>query len=35
MKKIVIINGHPNPESFNARLAEAYKKVALCAGAEG
>lgn len=26
MKKIVIINGHPNKESFNFALAEAYKK---------
>lgn len=25
MKKIVIINGHPDEESFNAALAEAYK----------
>ena len=34
MKKIVIINGHPNPESFNFALAEAYKKGALQKGAE-
>lgn len=26
MKKILIINGHPNPESFNFAIAEAYKK---------
>ena len=26
MKKIVIINGHPNNNSFNFALAEAYKK---------
>ncbi|WP_177734397.1 NAD(P)H-dependent oxidoreductase [Flavobacterium inviolabile] len=26
MKKIVIINGHPNKESFNFALAEAYQK---------
>ena len=29
MKNIVIINGHPDKESFNAALAEAYKKGAL------
>ncbi len=29
MKKIVIINGHPNKTSFNFALAEAYKKGAL------
>ncbi|MCI9846890.1 NAD(P)H-dependent oxidoreductase [Flavobacterium pectinovorum] len=26
MKKILIINGHPNPESFNFAIAETYKK---------
>lgn len=26
MKKIVILNGHPNPTSFNASLVEAYVK---------
>ncbi|MDD2797999.1 MAG: NAD(P)H-dependent oxidoreductase [Bacteroidales bacterium] len=34
MKKILIINGHPNKDSFNAALAEAYKKGALASGAE-
>ena len=34
MKKILIINGHPNPQSFNYGLAEAYKKGALSAGAQ-
>lgn len=29
MKNILIINGHPNPSSFNFALAEAYKKGAL------
>ncbi|MEN2401310.1 NAD(P)H-dependent oxidoreductase [Flavobacterium sp. MC2016-06] len=29
MKKILIINGHPNSESFNLAIAEAYKKGAL------
>lgn len=29
MKNILIINGHPNPASFNFGLAEAYKKGAL------
>ena len=29
MKKIVIINGHPNNDSFNFALADAYKKGAL------
>lgn len=29
MKSILIINGHPNPASFNFALAEAYKKGAL------
>jgi NAD(P)H dehydrogenase (quinone) len=26
MKKILIINGHPNSDSFNFGLFEAYKK---------
>jgi NAD(P)H dehydrogenase (quinone) len=26
MKKILIINGHPNKDSFNSGLSEAYKK---------
>lgn len=34
MKKIVIINGHPNKESFNFGVAEAYKSGAIEAGAE-
>jgi len=34
MKKILIINGHPNSESFNFGLYESYKKGALTAGAE-
>lgn len=34
MKKIVLINGHPNNESFNFALAEAYKKGAENSGAE-
>ncbi|WP_312395463.1 NAD(P)H-dependent oxidoreductase [Chryseobacterium sp.] len=34
MKKIVIINGHPNKKSFNFGLAEAYKKGALESGVE-
>lgn len=33
-KKIVIINGHPNKESFNFGLVEAYKKGAETTGAE-
>lgn len=33
-KRILIINGHPNKESFNFGLAEAYKNGALSAGAE-
>ena len=33
-KKILIINGHPNKESFNFALAVAYKKGALESGAE-
>ncbi|MFZ4929621.1 NAD(P)H-dependent oxidoreductase [Chryseobacterium sp. Mn2064] len=34
MKKIAIINGHPNKDSFNFGIAEAYKKGALESGAE-
>lgn len=34
MKKILIINGHPNKESFNFGIAAAYKKGALSSGAE-
>jgi NAD(P)H dehydrogenase (quinone) len=34
MKKILIINGHPNDNSLNFALAGAYKKGALHAGAE-
>jgi NAD(P)H dehydrogenase (quinone) len=33
-KKILIINGHPNKESLNYYLAEAYKKGAIEAGVE-
>lgn len=34
MKKILIIQGHPDSESYNTALAEAYKKGAITAGAE-
>ena len=34
MKKILIINGHPNSESYNDALAEAYKRGALAKGYE-
>jgi NAD(P)H dehydrogenase (quinone) len=34
MKRILIINGHPNKESFNFALAAAYKKGAITSGAE-
>lgn len=34
MKKILIINGHPNPSSFNFAIAEAYLKGAIASGAE-
>ncbi len=34
MKKILLINGHPNPDSFNHALAAAYQKGALAAKAE-
>lgn len=33
-KRILLINGHPNPESFNFGIAEAYRKGAEKAGAE-
>lgn len=33
-KKILIINGHPDKESFNYALAEAYKSGAISSGAE-
>lgn len=33
-KKILLINGHPNKDSFNFGLAEAYKKGALQSSAE-
>lgn len=34
MKKILIINGHPNPSSFNFGIAESYLKGAIASGAE-
>lgn len=34
MKKIVVINGHPDPESFNAVLAQSYIQSALESGSE-
>ena len=34
MKNILIVNGHPNIESFNYGLSEAYKKGARTAGAD-
>jgi len=34
MKKILIINGHPDKESFNFALSEAYKKGAVKSNAE-
>lgn len=34
MKKILIINGHPNKDSFCVALAEAYKKGAIASKAE-
>lgn len=33
MKNILIINGHPNKDSFNFALAKAYKKGAMSSGA--
>lgn len=34
MKKILIINGHPDKESFNFALSSAYKKGAISSGAD-
>lgn len=34
MKKILIINGHPNAESFNFGIAEVYKNGAITSGAQ-
>ncbi|MBS7231230.1 NAD(P)H-dependent oxidoreductase [Flavobacterium psychroterrae] len=34
MKNILIINGHPNPSSFNFAIAESYLKGAIASGAE-
>lgn len=34
MKKVLIINGHPNPDSFNFALSKAYREGAISAGAE-
>ncbi len=34
MKKVLIIQGHPDAESFNFALHEAYKKGAITSGAE-
>jgi NAD(P)H dehydrogenase (quinone) len=34
MKKILIINGHPNPESFNFAIADSYQKGAIASGAQ-
>ena len=34
MKKILVINGHPDPESFNCAIAESYVKSAIKEGAE-
>lgn len=34
MKKILIINGHPDPESYNVAIADSYKKGAIASGAE-
>lgn len=34
MKKILIINGHPNPSSFNFAIADIYLKGAIASGAE-
>ena len=33
MKNILVINGHPNPSSFNAALAQAYVQGAKAVGA--
>lgn len=34
MKKILIINGHPNPESFNFGIASSYQNGAVASGAQ-
>ncbi|BAP31401.1 quinone family NAD(P)H dehydrogenase [Chryseobacterium sp. StRB126] len=34
MKKIVVINGHPNQESFNSAIAESYINSSRATGAE-
>ncbi|WET02145.1 NAD(P)H-dependent oxidoreductase [Flavobacterium sp. YJ01] len=34
MKKILIINGHPNPESFNFGIVESYENGALASNAQ-
>lgn len=34
MKKILIINGHPNAESFNFAIADSYQKGAITSGAQ-
>ena len=34
MKKILIINGHPNPSSFNFGIADSYQKGAVASGAQ-
>ncbi|TPG31810.1 NAD(P)H-dependent oxidoreductase [Flavobacterium pectinovorum] len=34
MKNILIINGHPNPSSFNFAIADSYLKGAIASGAE-
>jgi putative NADPH-quinone reductase len=34
MKKILIINGHPNPSSFNFGIADSYLKGVIASGAE-
>ena len=34
MRKIVVINGHPDPLSFNAAIAQSYIQSACDAGSE-
>lgn len=34
MKKVLIINGHPNAESFNFAIAESYKNGAIASGSQ-
>ena len=34
MKKILLIQGHPDTESYNFALYESYKKGAIASGAE-